>query len=127
MKRSKLLDTAYSLIDGFNAWDEDQIMACRTDDCLHEFWPPTSPDAKGNDNAAARAHFLSTRNLFKNFRVQIVEEAEDPVAHRVVFFAHATMDTPKGPMVLDYVLLLDISEENDKIKRIVQMNHPKLV
>ena len=126
MSRSKLLNTAYRLIDGFNAWDEDQIIACRTDDCVHEFWPATSPDAKGNDNTAAKAHFLATRNLFENFHVQIVEEAEDPAAHRVVFFAHATMDTPKGPMVLDYVLLLDVSEENDKIKRIVQMNRPKL-
>ncbi len=127
MGRSKLLDTAYRLIDGFNAWDENQIMSCRTEDCVHEFWPATSPDAKSNDNATAKAQFLATKDVFRNFHVQIVEEIEDPAAHRVVFFAHSTMDTPKGDMVLDYVLLLDLSEQNDKIKRIMQMNQFKFV
>lgn len=127
MSRSKLLNTAYRLIDGFIAWDEDQIMGCRTEDCVHEFWPATLPDTRGNDNAAAKAHFLATKDFLKNFHVQIVEEVEDPAARRVVFFAHATMDTPKGPMVLDYVLLIDVSERYDKIKRIMQMNHPKFI
>lgn len=124
MSRSAVLGIAYSLIDAFNAWDEDQIISCRTEDCVHEFWPAGNP---GHDNNAARAHFIATKDLFRNFHVEIVDQVEDTVASRVVFFARATMDTPKGEMVLNYVLLLDISEELEKIKRIVQMNHPRFV
>ncbi|EFQ36364.1 hypothetical protein CGRA01v4_12216 [Colletotrichum graminicola] len=126
MSRSKLLKIAYQLIDAFNAWDEDQIIGCRTKDCVHEFWP-ASVSQQRHDNAAARAEFAATREIFKNFHVRVVDHVEDPVAGRVVMFAHASMETHKGKMVLDYVLLLDISEESEKISRILQMNHPKFV
>ncbi|KAF6813196.1 hypothetical protein CSOJ01_04707 [Colletotrichum sojae] len=121
--RSKLLEIAHRLIDAFNAWDEDQIIGCRTEDCLHEFWP----SGLGHDNAAARAHFAATKETFRRFHVDVVDHVEDSVAGRVVLFAHASMYTPKGEMLLDYVLLLDISEAEGKISRIVQMNHPRFV
>ncbi|KAF6786592.1 hypothetical protein CMUS01_16501 [Colletotrichum musicola] len=121
--RSKLLEIAHQLIDAFNAWDEDQILACRTEDCVHEFWP----SGLGHDNAAARANFAATKETFRRFHVDVVDHVEDAAASRVVLFAHASMDTPKGEMLLDYVLLLDISEAEGKISRIVQMNHPRFV
>ncbi|KAK2052681.1 hypothetical protein LY76DRAFT_526203 [Colletotrichum caudatum] len=127
MSRSKLLEIAYQLIDAFNAWDEDRIIGCRTEDCVHEFWPASVSQQRRHDNAAARAEFAATREIFKNFHVQVVDHVEDPAAGRVVMFAHASMETHKGKMVLDYVLLLDISEESEKISRILQMNHAKFV
>ncbi|KAI8627210.1 hypothetical protein F5Y19DRAFT_477778 [Xylariaceae sp. FL1651] len=79
--RPKILSTAYELTDGSNAWDEDQIMSCRTEDCVYGFWPSLVLDAaKGNNNAKARAHFLASKDSFKDFHVYIVEEVEDPAA-----------------------------------------------
>ncbi|KAI5194186.1 hypothetical protein AUEXF2481DRAFT_84132 [Aureobasidium subglaciale EXF-2481] len=125
MARSKLLSTAYKLIDGFNAWDEDLIFGCRTEDCRHQFWPPRTPDAQGSDNAEARQHFLDTKDIFKNFHVDVLETAEDPEKHRVVMFAHAEMDTAAGGKILDYILLIDVDDTNDKIKRILQSTQTK--
>lgn len=120
-----MLETAYRLVDAFNAWDEDRIIRYRTENCVHEFWPAGA--TPGHDNRAARAHFLATKDLFRNFHVEIIDHVEDTAASRVVFFARATMDSPKGEIELHYVLLLDIAEEMGKIRRIVQMNHPKFI
>ncbi|KAK1971914.1 hypothetical protein LY78DRAFT_651197 [Colletotrichum sublineola] len=126
MGRSKLLEIAYQLVDAFNAWDEDRIIGCRTEDCVHEFLP-ASASQKRYDNATVRAEFAATKEAFKNFHVQVVDHVEDTSAGRIVLFAHASMETTKGDMVLDYVLLLDISEESEKISHILQMNHPRFV
>ena len=125
MARSKLLSTAYQLIDGFNDWTEEGIFDCRTDDCVHKFWPAKDPSSPGNSNEVAKQHFRATKNVFQNFHVDVVEEAEDPARKRVVFLAHAEMDTPEGGKISDYTLIVDMNETEDKIKRIIQFTQMK--
>jgi hypothetical protein len=62
---------AKEVIDAYNAWDVDRIIAYRTSDCKQQVLPATlNRTAKSNDEY--RAFFKSIEPLYKNFTVRLI-------------------------------------------------------
>jgi hypothetical protein len=60
--------TAQKVIDAYNAWEIDKIMAYRAPECQHRLLPSSmNPTAKSNDEY--RTYLTKIMPLFSNFTV----------------------------------------------------------
>lgn len=111
--------TALAIIEAYNKWDIEAIMALRTDDCVQEI----APKSLGNpekDNAGYRAWFGPMMAHFRGFTVTVDDLVEDSRANKVVLRAHSRAETVIGPYANEYVLILHMNEAGDKITRMVE-------
>ncbi|KAE8852347.1 hypothetical protein PTNB73_01363 [Pyrenophora teres f. teres] len=82
-------DTARAVIDAYNAWDVDAILAYRSPDCKHRVLPASmNRAAKSNDEY--RAYLNTIMPLYLNFTVVVMEEIHDARAHTCII--HASKD-----------------------------------
>jgi hypothetical protein len=61
-------DTARAVIEAYNAWDIDDIMAYRSPDCKHRVLP-ASMNRAAKSNAEYRAYLSTIMHLYSNFTV----------------------------------------------------------
>lgn len=61
-------DTARAVIEAYNAWDIDQIMAYRTPDCKHRVLP-ASMNRTAESNTEYRSYLSRIMPLYSNFTV----------------------------------------------------------
>jgi hypothetical protein len=61
-------DTARAVIEAYNAWDIDDIMAYRSPDCKHRVLPASMNQA-AKSNAEYRAYLSAIMPLYSNFTV----------------------------------------------------------
>ena len=61
-------DTARAVIEAYNAWNIDDIMAYRSPDCMHRVLP-ASMNRTGRSNAEYRAYLSAIMPLYSGFTV----------------------------------------------------------
>ena len=64
------METAQTVIDAYNAWDVDAILAYRTPDCQHQVLPSSMARAAQN-NGEYRTYLSTIMPKFKNFTVPL--------------------------------------------------------
>lgn len=116
MSRSTLLETAIAVIDGYNTWTPEAIMANRAPDCITQILP-ASLGRPPMDNERYLAYFAPIMPAFKNFHVTVKHTIVDEEARNVVMHAHSTATTELGDYSNEYMLVLHMTVDGTKLVR----------
>ena len=116
-KNSELLKTAMRLIDGYNEWNIEAIMAPRAPNCTHEILPKRLGQGPMN-NTPYIEYMTAFIPLFKGFNVEVLDITEDPKRHQVALHARSTAETALGKYENEYALFLRMT---DDAKQIIEM------
>ncbi|CAE7016099.1 hypothetical protein PTTW11_02903 [Pyrenophora teres f. teres] len=109
-------DTARAVIDAYNAWDVDAILAYRSPDCKHRVLPASmNRAAKSNDEY--RAYLNTIMPLYLNFTVVVMEEIHDARAHTCIIHASSTAHTRIGLYANEYALILTFTEDGTEVTK----------
>ncbi|KAH7040853.1 uncharacterized protein B0I36DRAFT_16186 [Microdochium trichocladiopsis] len=114
VSQSRLLKATTGVVEAYNSWDLDKIMAIRAPECITQVLPRSlgRPEMKNDEYSKYLGGFMSA---FTNFHVTINEVVEDPVHNKVSVWAQSTADTPVGPYANEYMLLLHFDEAHEKL------------
>ena len=116
--KSQLLKTAYSVLDGYNKWDIDAILAPRAPDCTQQVLP-LRLGRPINSNAAYREYFnTAVKPHFQNFTIEVLDTVEDPKAHKVAIRARSSAETVLGEYTNEYVLVMHMTDDDQKVLQI---------
>ncbi|PVH90232.1 hypothetical protein DM02DRAFT_578199 [Periconia macrospinosa] len=107
-------ETAKAVIDAYNAWNIDSIMAYRTPDCQHQVLPASmGRTAKSNDEY--RAYLGTIMPLYSKFTVVVQDEIHDARTHSCIIHASSTADTAIGRYANEYALFLTFTEDGKNV------------
>ncbi|RAR15476.1 hypothetical protein DDE83_001117 [Stemphylium lycopersici] len=109
-------DTARAVIEAYNAWNIDDIMAYRSPDCKHRVLP-ASMNRTAKTNAEYRAYLSEIMHLYSNFTVEVEEEIHDATKHTCIIHARSTASTPIGPYGNEYALILTFTDDGRKVTK----------
>lgn len=122
------MKTAQAVIDGYNAWDIDAILAYRSPNCQHQVLP--SSMGRVSQNNDEYRIYLSTimplrylypsqwyrAKLLRLWQVVIHKAVHDAEMHTCVIRASSTADTEIGPYANEYMLSLEFTEDGKQVK-----------
>ncbi|KAK3349247.1 hypothetical protein B0T25DRAFT_237781 [Lasiosphaeria hispida] len=115
---SILHQTVLSVIEAYNLWDIEKIMAVRSPECIHEMLPNTLGLAP-MDNAAYESWQKNTViPMFRNLRIEVLDLVEDTKNNKVAVWAKSSAESPTGPYGSEYMLVFHMNEEGDKLIRL---------
>lgn len=114
MSRSTLLETGCAVIDGYNAWKIEAIMAYRAPNCIHQILP-ASFGRQPMNNEQLLAYFTPIMPAFKNFHLTVKNTVVDEQARKVVLHASSTATTDLGDYSNEYMLVLHMIEDGTKV------------
>lgn len=114
MVASQLLTTALAVIAGYNQWDKDAILAPRAPNCTQRTFPERLGVAPLN-NTAYGAFISQIMPYFANFTVNITDTFVDEANNRVAMQARGSADSVIGPYRNEYVVMMKMTEEQDKV------------
>ncbi|RYN88811.1 hypothetical protein AA0120_g6873 [Alternaria tenuissima] len=107
---------AKEVIDAYNVWDIERILAYRTPDCKQQILPATlNRSPKSNDEY--RAYFETIEPLCINFTATVFQETHDPEAHTCIIHARSTASTPIGSYGNEYALILTFTEDGTQVRQ----------
>ncbi|KAF3029620.1 hypothetical protein E8E12_000985, partial [Didymella heteroderae] len=109
------METVQAVIDGYNAWDTDAILAYRAPDCQHQVLP-SSMGRAAQSNDEYRTYLSAVMPQFSNFTVVVHSAVHDPETHSCVVHASSTVDTEIGQYANEYMLSLEFTEDGKKVK-----------
>ncbi|KAF2844600.1 hypothetical protein T440DRAFT_523349 [Plenodomus tracheiphilus IPT5] len=109
-------DTARAVIEAYNAWDIDDIMAYRSPDCKHRVLP-ASMNRAANSNAEYRAYLSAIMPLYSHFTVDVKEEIHDAATRTCIIHASSKAETKIGPYTNEYALILTFTEDGRKVTK----------
>ncbi|KAK5627305.1 hypothetical protein RRF57_003020 [Xylaria bambusicola] len=117
--QSRRRQTALAVIDTYNKWDLEAMLAIRTEDCVHQVIPQ-SLGRQPLNNAEYRTYFATWIPLFKDFTVTINDLVEDEKENKVAMWAQSKAMTDIGPYTNEYVVILHMNEAGDKVTKFVE-------
>ncbi|TVY57424.1 Core atranone cluster (CAC) protein, partial [Lachnellula suecica] len=116
---SRIRKTALAAVESYSDWNITSVMSYRSAKCSHEVLPKSLGRPPLNNEEYAR-HFASMLPWFRNFKVTINDTFVDEKANKVVFWAQSTAETDIGPYTNEYMLVLYLNEEGDKVDRFLE-------
>ncbi|OAG00743.1 uncharacterized protein CC84DRAFT_1190701 [Paraphaeosphaeria sporulosa] len=126
-------DTAKAVIDGYNAWNIDRILAYRRPGFQHQVLASSmGRTAKSNDEN--RAYLTTIMPLYSNFtlsafrtritglwlkrpQVTVLEEIYDAETHTCIIHASSKAETEIGQYGNEYALILTFTEDGKHVTR----------
>lgn len=120
LSRSDLIRTANSFLSAYNKWTVSDILSPRSPSCIHRVLPGNRP---ARNNAEFGTFFEGIIPKFRNFRFKFVDTTPlvvDVETRRVVMHLTSTADTDIGPYNNEYIFVLTISEDGEKVDEIVE-------
>lgn len=109
--KSQLPKTALSVIDGYNKWDMDAIIAPRAEECTQHVLPYRL-GRPAMANAQYREYFSAIMPYFSAFHVEVLDIVEDALNNKVAINARSKGDTVIGPYANEYVLIIRTTTDN---------------
>ncbi|ORY71163.1 uncharacterized protein BCR38DRAFT_404282 [Pseudomassariella vexata] len=113
--RSKLLQTALSVIDGYNSWSLSEIASPRTKDCTQQCHPMSLKGPLYTSPEEYCEYYKTMIPLFRNFKMEVIGYAEDQTQNKVIFHAMATAETDVGPYENEFVWMIQTTQDQDKV------------
>lgn len=117
-EESQLLRTALNLLESYDKWDIDAIIAPRAENCVQQVYPSRLNRPKQN-NAEYREYFeKGVMPHFKDFHVSVTDIIEDPKRNKVAVHAQSTAETALGPYANEYVIIMHMTEDHKEVVHI---------
>ncbi|KAK4565596.1 hypothetical protein LTR86_004213 [Recurvomyces mirabilis] len=117
---NNMIRTTHRMIDGYNQWDIDAMIANRTPDCVTEILPKSMGREPMNNNEY-RLYFASVMSMFKSFTVIIESEMYDVQTNRAALHIRSVAQTPVGSYSNEYAFFLKFDHDCNKISRFEEM------
>lgn len=111
---SQLLQTALRIIDGYNQWDIEAILAPRAVECTQQVLPYRL-NRPVLDNTEYREYFSKIMPYFKSFRVEILDVVVDLRHSKVAINARSKGDSVLGPYGNEYMLIFHMTDDHLKV------------
>ncbi|KAK0648807.1 hypothetical protein B0T16DRAFT_456262 [Cercophora newfieldiana] len=115
---STLRETALKVIDAYNSWDLEKMMAVRAPECIQEMRPGTLDLPGPMDNASYEAFQKSIMTAFHTFHIEVLEIIEDTARNKVAIWAKSNASSIIGPYENEYMLVFHMNEAGDKLVRL---------
>ncbi|KAK3669823.1 hypothetical protein LTR78_010281 [Recurvomyces mirabilis] len=112
--------TTHRMIDSYNQWDIDAMIANRTADCVTEILPK-SMGREPMNNTEYRMYFASVMSMFQGFTVIIESELYDVQTKRAALHLRSVAQTPVGRYSNEYAFFLTFDHDCNKISRFEEM------
>lgn len=116
MSRSVLLETANAVLNSYNIWTVEALMAVRSPDCMH-YILPDSLSRPSLNNEDYRAYFTPFMPAFRDFHVKAKNTIVDEESRQVVLHASSTAMTDLGAYNNEYIIMLHMTEGGPKIDK----------
>lgn len=113
--QSQLLQTALRVIEGYNKWDIDAILAPRAENCTQQVLPYRLGRPVLN-NTEYREYFSSIMPSFHNFHLEILDIVEDEKNAKVAINAVSTAETALGSYGNEYVVILHMTPDHKQVE-----------
>lgn len=117
-QQSTLLQTAHRVLSSYDTWDMEAILAPRTPDCTMRVLPLRLNRPVLSNQEYSHHFTASFKPHFKNFHLEVLDTTEDPARHKVVFHARSTAETPVGPYGNEYMITLQMTDDDLHVKEI---------
>lgn len=114
---SQLLKTAMSLIEAYQAWDLEAIMAPRAPNCTQQVFPARLNRAP-RTNDEYRADFSLIHPHIKNYSMKVLETVVDEKDNKVVVHATNHAETPVGPSDNEYMFIIQMTTDRKQIESV---------
>lgn len=114
---SQLYKTAMRVIEGYNKWNIEDIMAPRAPDCSQQVYP-VRMDRPKMDNETYRTFFSAMIPRFQDFTIEVLDVFEDRARHKVALHARSTAKSAVGPYANEYSLMLTMTEDDKQVLEI---------
>lgn len=117
--RSTLVATALSVVDGYNAWSIEEILAPRSTNCTQHILPHSLGIPPMNNTQYA-SYFRPNLPNFRNFHVDVQETVVDVEARKVVILASSTAETDIGAYANEYVLVVEMGHDGKQAEKVIE-------
>lgn len=108
-----LVRTALRVIEGYNKWDIEAIMAPRAASCTQRVHPVRLGRPFLN-NKEYREWFASIQHAFHHFEVEVLDLVEDQAHNKVAVHAKSRAQTAIGPYQTEYMIVIQMTDEQDE-------------
>lgn len=112
--QSQLLQTALRVIEGYNSWNIDAIMAPRAENCTQQVLPYRL-NRPINNNTEYREYFKAIMPYFKAFKVEILDVVEDEKNAKVAISARSKGESVMGDYANEYMLLFHMTDDHKEV------------
>ena len=116
MSRSVLLGTANAVIEGYNTWKPEALVAYRAPNCVHQVLP-ASLGRQPLNNEQYLAFLTPIMPAFKNVHMTVRHTIVDEEARKVAMHVSSTAKTDLGDYGNEYILVLHMTEDGEKVVR----------
>ncbi|KAH7087114.1 hypothetical protein FB567DRAFT_602682 [Paraphoma chrysanthemicola] len=111
--------TTQAVLDAYNAWDLDAILAFRAPDCQQQVLP-ASMGRPSMSNSEYRERLKILLPWFRKFTVTVHTTVHDAEQHTCMMHATSTAETDIGPYANEYALVLHFTEDGKKVVRFLE-------
>ncbi|KIX04250.1 uncharacterized protein Z518_07804 [Rhinocladiella mackenziei CBS 650.93] len=126
--RSQLLQVATAVVDGFSKWTIEDVMAPRSQNCIHHMLPASleKPPFSNDELSVWLEQIMAV--VPNGFNMMYDKDAcvVDKVTRKVVLYAKATAETKAGPFHNEYVFTITVNEEGTLADRVEEWMDSKL-
>jgi ketosteroid isomerase-like protein len=122
LSRSVLLNTANSFLSAYNKWTVPSVLSIRSNSCVHRTLPASGGHPHRN-NAEFGAFLEDVIPVFRNFHLSVVDDKHtiiDVETRQVMLHLRGRAETDAGPYENEYIFMLTISEDGEKVDEIVE-------
>ncbi|KAH8714030.1 hypothetical protein GQ44DRAFT_689025 [Phaeosphaeriaceae sp. PMI808] len=112
-------ETAQAVLDAYNAWDVEKILAFRAPDCQQQVLP-ASMGRPSMSNSEYRERLNQMLPWFRKFTVTVHTAVHDADAHTCIMHATSTAETDIGPYGNEYALILHFTDDGKKVTKFLE-------
>ncbi|KAK4213782.1 hypothetical protein QBC37DRAFT_315768 [Rhypophila decipiens] len=110
---------AMSVIEGYNEWKIEKIMAPHAPECTHQLLP-ASLKYPELGYQAYKSFFSSMMPYFRNLKATVQDVFDDGTENKVVLTCLAHADTAIGPYNNEYIFMLYFDKDCHKVNKILE-------
>ncbi|KAF1916292.1 hypothetical protein BDU57DRAFT_574111 [Ampelomyces quisqualis] len=112
-------DTTQAVLDAYNAWDLEKILAFRAPNCQQQVLP-ASMGRPSMSNDEYRQRLKQLLPWFRKFTITVHAAVHDAEAHTCIMHATSTAETDIGPYGNEYALVLNFTNDGNKVTKILE-------
>ncbi|EDU46313.1 predicted protein [Pyrenophora tritici-repentis Pt-1C-BFP] len=102
--------TTQAVIDAYNAWDIEKILAVRAPDCTTRVLPASM----------GRPNMSNSEYRERMNQLTIHEEVHDADAHKCMMHLSSTSETDIGPYTNEYALILHLTDDGKQVIKFLE-------
>ncbi|MCJ1371812.1 hypothetical protein MMC20_003032 [Loxospora ochrophaea] len=119
MDTSTALETAHSVIEGYNKFTLESVLSFRAPHCTHHYLPASLNIGPFN-NEEFTAYFSQTQFAFRDFHLTVHDTVCEAAARKVAIHLSSSAATDIGEYRNEYMVVLHLTEDGTMVEKFVE-------